>query len=283
MEIAPGPLGDARFSLQFWAADMMGWGFLLATLLAPSLLYMVVLHRRALAERRRRRGGEWRLAARIYQAHHPRPTLAQEVGLVLRDLAGLVYDQPRALPFLAAILTSAAFVILAMDPLLVDPFFWPFPPLPLPEAVKFGWAGLVLLAALGHPIWVFIRAPAFFSRQWLVLHADGAISAEGASLPPLHLGRPHQAWDGITMPSPANPFLGLPAMERWAEGAVIAQGGFVVGFDTRPDPVGPGDLRNQAIMPRQWHQVALGPEPAPFLAMFRRHCPDAPRGVAPGW
>jgi hypothetical protein len=260
---------------------MMGWGFLLATLFASSFLYMVILYRRALAERRRRRLGEWRLAARIYQPHHPRPTLAQEAGLVLRDLAGLVCDQPRALPFLAASLTGGAFVILAMDPLLNDPFFWPFPPLPLPEALKFGWAGLVLLAVLAHIIWVFLRAPDFFSRQWLVLHADGAISAEGASLPPLHLGRPHRAWDGITRPRPADPFLGLPATELWALGAVIAQetdhGLQVVGFVTDPYPP------ERTVTPVSWYRVELGHGHEPFQAFFRQHCPDAPRGLAPGW
>lgn len=266
----------------------MGWAWVAAALLAPAFLYMAELHRRALAERRRRRRGEWRLAARIFPAHSPRPTLAQEAWLVGRWLARLGRDQPQALPFLAALLTSAAFAILALDPLMDDPFFWPFPPLPLPEAVKFAWAGLVLLAALGHPLWVFFRAPAFFSRQWLVLHADGAISAEGASLPPLHLGRPHRAWDGITMPRPAYPFLGSPAAELWAEGAVIAQGEEkggedVVAFVTQPHMPGAGDLRHLAITPAGWHRVELGPEPAPFLAFFRRHCADAPRGLAPGW
>jgi hypothetical protein len=256
----------------------MGWAWVAAALLAPAIFYMAVLHRRALMERRRRRRGEWRLAARIIPAHRPLPTLAQEAMLAGRWLAGLVYDQPRALPFLAALLTSAAFLILALEPLMDDPFFWPFPPLPLPEAVKFGWAGLVLLAALGHPLWVFFRAPAFFSREWLVLHADGAISAEGASLPPLHLGRPHRAWDGITMPDP-----GPAGAARWAEGAVIAQGEDVVAFVTQPHMALPGALRNRAITPAGWHRVELGPEPAPFLAFFRRHCPDAPRGVAPGW
>jgi hypothetical protein len=103
------------------------------------------------------------------------------------------------------------------------------------------------------------------------------------SLGPLHLSRPHQAWDGITMPGPADPRLSLPATERWAEGAVIAQDGQVVGFVTRPDSVSPGELRHHALTPAGWHRVELRPEPAPFLAFFRRHSPDAPRGVAPGW
>lgn len=252
-------------------------GMVLATAGGVALVYLAMIHRAAARQRaRRRQGATEHLAARIF-APHAQATLAQDATNWLR---GLVDDQPRALPLLAAILAGALLLILALDPILDDPMFFPAS-LALPGWVKGIWAGGVALLVVGHAVWVFLHAPRCLSRHWLLLHPDGAITARGneggAALPRIDPTRPVQVFDGITMPARDN------QPEGWAEGAVLAQGDVVAAFVTQPHPPGAGDLRRLARTAPGWWRVELAPDPARFDRFLRRHYPPATRALAPGW
>ncbi|NKC32714.1 hypothetical protein [Falsiroseomonas selenitidurans] len=253
----------------------MGPGVLVAAG-AAALLYLAVIHRAAARHRARRRRGEAQhLAARIL-APRQDTSLAQEAGLLLRRLRGLVDDQPRALPLLAAILAGGLLLVPALDPILDDPMLLPAP-LPLPGWLKAIWAGGVLLLVVGHAAWVFLNAPRCLSRQWLLLHPDGAITARGAALPRFDPARPVRVFDGIAMPARDS------QPEGWAAGAVLAQDERVAAFVTNPHPPGAGDLRRLARTPPGWWRVELAPDPAGFDRFLRRHYPAGQRAVAPGW
>lgn len=249
---------------------------ILAAVGVLALLYLGVIHAAAARERARRRRGETqRLAAHIFTPHQT-VTLAQEAGLLLRRLRGLVDDQPRALPMLAAILAGGLILILALDPILDDPMIFPGT-LPLPGWLKGIWAGGVMLLALGHVVWVFLNAPRYLSRHWLLLHPDGAITALDLDLPRIDPARPVQVFDGITMPANGH------HTEGWAEGAVLAQGDLVAGFVYQPHPPGAGDLRRLARTAPGWWRVELAPDSATFERFLRQHYPPGTRALAPGW
>lgn len=233
----------------------------------------------------RRRGPIRRVAARI---HPPREAsdLAWEARSLLRRLAGLATDQPRALPLAAAILAGAALLLLALDPILDDPILWGrhVPPgwrAALPGWLKGAWVALMIALVLGHAGWIFLNAPRSLSRHWLLLLPDGAVAAEGADLPRIDPSRPRLSLDGITMP--ARRIDGVEVPERWAEGATLAQDGAVIAFIANPANPGAGDLRPLAETPRGWWRVEAGPGWSELAAFLRHHHPASGRGVAPGW
>ncbi len=233
----------------------------------------------------RRRGPIRRVAARIHRPHEA-TDLAWEARRLSRRLTGVVIDQPRALPLAAAILSGGAFLLLALDPILDDPILWGrHAPAEwraaLPGWLKGAWVALALALVLGHAAWIFLNAPRSLSRHWLLLHPDGAITAEGADLPRIDPSRPVLSLDGITMP--ARQIDGMDLPEGWVEGAVLAQDGAVIGFVANPINPGAGDLRPMAETPPGWWRVELEPGFSDFAAFLAHHHPASGRGIAPGW
>lgn len=254
---------------------ILGW---LATAGVLALFYLGVIHLAAASERSRRRRGEAQfVAAHIFPPGRGRVSLVNEVALFLRRLRGMVDDQPCALPLLAAILAGGLLLILALDPVLDDPMLFPAT-LPLPGWLKGIWAGGVVLLVLGHAVWIFLKAPQYLSRQWVVLHPDGAITARGAALPRLDPALPVRHFEGISMPGPDPQF-----PPRWAAGAVLVQGETVAGFVYFPHPPSPGEMRPLAVTPPGWWRINLGPEHTHFDQFVKRHYPPGVRAVAPGW
>jgi hypothetical protein len=240
---------------------------LAAAALLAAILYLGAIHRAAARARHRHQGEARHVAARIFPPHH-QPGEARRFWLWL---GGLATDQPRALPFLAAILAGGAALLLALDPILADPILWGrlLPPgwrAALPDWLKLAWVLGVLALVLGHALWIFLRAPRHLSRHWLLLHPDGAITAQGAELPRIDPTRPRRCEDGIT--SRLQP-------DRRAEGAVLEQDGVVIGFVANPHAPGPGSLRPLAVTPPEWWRVELEPESDTVLTFLRRHHPPA--------
>ena len=232
----------------------------------------------------RRRGPIRRVAARM---HPPREAtdLAWEARGLLHRFTGLATDQPRALPLAAAILSGAAVLLLALDPILDDPILWGrhVPPdwrAALPGWLKGAWMALVIALVLGHAAWVFLNAPRSLSRHWLLLHPDGAITAEGGDLVRIDPNRPVLSLDGITIP--ARRIDGVDIPERWAEGATLAQDGAVIAFIANPINPGAGDLRPLAETPPGWWRVELEHGFSELAAFLARHHPASGRCIAPG-
>lgn len=252
----------------------------IAVILAAAA-YLVVIHH-----------GFWtrhrpipRIAVHIRPAHEVRDW-AWEGRNLLRSLAGIVVDQPRALPLAAAILTGSIVMVLALDPVAGDPILWgrAVPPewrAAVPGWLKGGWVALVLAAVLGHCIWIFLNAPRALSRHWLLLHQDGAITAAGAELPRIDPARPVLSLDGIAMPAYRRDGMDFP--ERSAAGAVLVQDGQVIAFVANPINPGPGDLRNLALTAPGWWRVDVEHDFPALASFLRRHHPPSGSGVAPGW
>lgn len=241
---------------------------LAAILMLAAILYLGAIHRAAARSRRRHRQGAARhVAARIFPPHY-RPGEAWRFRLWLR---GLATDQPRALPFLAAILAGGAMLLLALDPVLDDPILLgrlvsPTWRAALPDWLKLAWVAGMLALVLGHALWIFLRAPRHLSRQWLLLHPDGVITALGADLPRIDPTRPRRSEAGIV--SRLQP-------DRRAEGAVLEQDGVVTGFVANPYVPGTGSTRPLAITPPEWWRVELAPDPDSVLTFLRQHHPPA--------
>jgi len=243
-----------------------------------ALLYLGAIHRAAAQERSRRRRGEAQfVAARIFPPRGDAPSLGGEVTLMIRRLRGIVDDQPRALPLLAAILAGGLLMILVVDPVLDDPILSALT-LPLPGWLKGIWVGGILLLVIGHTVWIFLNAPKYLSRQWLLLHPDGTITSRGAALPRFDPALPARHFEGISMPAPAPE---TPPLR--AEGAVLVQGETVAGFVYFPFPHNPGDLRHVAVTPPTWWRIELAPDHVPFDKFIKQHYPVGIRAVAPGW
>ncbi len=243
-----------------------------------SFLYLAVIHRSAARQRSRVRRGEAQLvAARIFPPHSGIDSLCGEVVLAVRRLRGIVDDQPRALPLLAAILAGGLLMIPAMDLVLDDPILFDLG-LSLPGWLKGIWVGGVLLLVIGHAVWIFLNAPKYISRQWLLLHPDGGITSQGAALPRFDPAMPLQHFEGISIPDPDPE---IPP--RWAEGAVLVQGEAVAGFVYFPFQRGLGELRPLVITPENWWRVELSPDHVRFDKFLKQHYPPGIRAVAPGW
>jgi len=202
----------------------MSWTILgcLAVAGVLALLYLGVIHLAAASERSRRRRGEVQfVAARIFPSGRGGIFLGDEAALLLRRLRGVVDDQPRTLPLLAAILAGGLLLILALDPVLDDSMLFPTT-LPLPGWLKGIRAGGVVLLVLGHAVWVFRKAPQHLSRQWVVLHPMAPLP-RGAPL--CSASTPHgrsAISRGFRCPAPTPP--------RYAAGTALVQGETVAGF-----------------------------------------------------
>jgi hypothetical protein len=243
-----------------------------------SFLYLAVIHRSAARQRSRIRRGEAQLvAARIFPPHGEINSLGEEVALTIRRLRGIVDDQPRALPLLAAIFAGGLLMIPALDLIVDDPILFDLG-LSLPGWLKGIWMSGVLLLVLGHAVWIFLNAPKYLSRQWLLLHPDGRIASRGAALPHFDPAMPLQHFEGISMPDPDPEIL-----PRWAEGAVLVQGETVAGFVYFPFRRGLGELRTLTITPKSWWRIELGPDHVRFDKFLKKHYPPGIRAVGPGW
>lgn len=182
----------------------LGLLWVFGILAAIGLVYNLATLFGWLAERRRRRGGETRVTARIFRPFCPTrrrcrcPVAADGRGRlagfrcdareIAYSLTENVDDRPRALPFVTTIPLAALCLLLVLDPILDVPLLWGQS---LPEAVrsafpewlKWGWAGLAVLLALALAASAFFLPARRISRQWIVLHDDGRIGARGADFP----------------------------------------------------------------------------------------------------
>ena len=235
--------------------------------------YVVILWRQSRRERRRRRAGETRLAVDIYQPFCRAPFArampdATPLRILWHHVSGMVHDRPLVLPLAGAIALAGCIVLFGIDPIMDDAMLWgrAVPAdwrVALPGWAKALWAGGVILGALSMVLLVFVRMPQVLSRQWLVLHADGTMTATGAAFPKLDPASRFTArrviWDQAGTPID--------------HGAIITQDGAEIAFVIRPVPQTArlNRLPKRLLVPMSAHAVVLGLDTAALDAHLARH------------
>lgn len=254
-----------------------GWRLLIGvfgTVVIVSLLYVSAFYRAAVMERRRRRQG---LGRRLPVHIHP-PGSGRGAGLVSEwrvltaAVSGLVGDQPRALPLIAALIVGVPGFLVLIDPILSEPLLWAgIVPAEvrgaMPGWLRLAWLAIAIALALGHLLFIWYRAPSLMSRHWLVLNDDGVIEARGAALPALD---PAHGFDLVDeLPPPRGE---APPPETLA--TVITQGAVSVAFVYLPGQPRWYQLLYPGLVPADWWRIDFGPDFDLFDDFLDRHYRD---------
>lgn len=239
-----------------------GWRILIGVsggIVLIALLYISAFYRAAaFARRRRRQGLGLRLPIQVHAPHSGRGAgLVDEWRVLWAGLSGLVLDQPRALPLIAALIVGVPAFLLLIDPILSEPLLWGGL-LPaearaaIPGWFRLLWLALAVTLVVGHVLFIWYRAPRLLSRHWLVLNDDGVIEVPGSALPALD---PARAFDLADELPPAR---GEPAPAETLA-TVIHQGQAVVAFVHLPGQPRWYQLRYAGIVPADWWRIDVGP------------------------
>jgi len=237
---------------------------------AVYLAMLMIAQRR---EQRRRKAGETRIAARIYapRCRSPLGRNGRDPSPALRaahDLAGLLHEQPLFAPFVTGVLLGGVVLIAMVDPIMDDPLLWPTTwkgLRSLPGWMKALWLALAILLCLGIPLVMFSLPRKRFSRQWLVLHADGRMTAIGADFPAFDPERPFHASRRIWSTS----------LSAW-HGVLIVQDRVHLAIVLAPVPhVWQRWLPHvRDLVPPDAYAVRVGLEDGPVSAHLIRHFPE---------
>ncbi|PWR18181.1 asparaginase [Zavarzinia aquatilis] len=254
-----------------------GWRILIGVaggIVLIALLYISAFYRAAASARRRRRQGlGLRIPIHVHAPHSGRGAgLVDEWRVLWSGLSGLVLDQPRALPLIAALLVGVPAFLLLIDPILSEPLLWgglvpAEARAAIPGWFRLLWLALAVTLVVGHVLFIWYRAPRLLSRHWLVLNDDGVIEVPGSALPALDPARAFDLADELP------PGRGEPAPAETLA-TVIRQGPCAVAFVHLPGQPRWYQLRYAGIVPADWWRIDVGPGFDQFDDFLDQHYRD---------